>query len=98
MQRDNGLSGTRPALDDENSTRVLANDAVLVCLNSGDDVAHPPGPAAAQRRQQGGLAGQMGLINRVQVEHVVVHAHHPPARGVQVAAAVTAYRCLGVAR
>jgi hypothetical protein len=87
VQRDNGFPGTRAALDDENSTRVLANDAVLVGLDGGDDVAHPPGPAAAQRRQQGGLAGQSGLIDGVQVEHVVIQAHDSPARGVQVAAA-----------
>ena len=87
MQRDNGFPGARPALDDENSTPVLADDAVLVCLDGGDDVAHPPGPAAAQRRQQGGLAGQAGLIDGVQIEHVVVQAHDSPVDGVQVAAA-----------
>ena len=87
MQRDNGFPGARPALDDENSARVLANDAVLVGLDGGDDVAHPPGPAAAQRGQQGGLAGQVGLIDGVQVEHVVVQAHDSPVDGVQVAAA-----------
>ncbi len=87
MKRDNGFSGTRPALDDENSTRILANDAVLVCLDRGDDVAHPPGPAPAQRRQQGCLAGQAGLIDGIQVEHVVVQAHDSPADGAQVTAA-----------
>jgi hypothetical protein len=92
VQGDDGLPGARPALDDENSARVLADDAVLVRLDGGDDVAHPPGPAAAQRRQQGGLAGQVRLIHaplieHSQVEHVVVQAHYLPARGVQVTAA-----------
>jgi hypothetical protein len=87
VQRDGGFPGARPALDDENSTQVLSDDAVLVTLDGGDDVAHPPGPGAAQRRQQGGLAGQAALIDGVQVEHVVVQAHDTPARGVQVAAA-----------
>ena len=86
VQRDDGLPGARPALDDEDPARVLADDAVLVGLDGGDDVAHPPGPAAAQRRQQRGLAGQVGLVDGVQVEHVVVQAHDPPAGGVQVAA------------
>jgi hypothetical protein len=101
VQRDNGFSGARPALDNENSARVLANDAVLVGLDGGDNVAHPPGPAAAQRRQQRGLAGQVRLIDGIQVEHVVVQAHDPPVEGMQVAAAghaVPLPRCGAVER
>ena len=99
MQRDHGFAGARAALDDENPARVRADDAVLVGLDGGDDVAHPPRPPAAQRGQQGGLARQVVLVDGIQVEHVVVQAHDSPVGGVQVAAAgCTPYRSSGVAR
>ena len=84
MQRDHGLPGARPALDDENSPHVLANNAVLVGLDGRDDVAHPAGTTAAQRRQQRGLTGQLPLIDGVQIEDVVIQAHDPPAGGMQM--------------
>ena len=87
MQRDDGLPGAWSALDDENAVQAVADDAVLVRLDGGDDVAHPAGPGLAERRQQRGLAGQVGLVDGVQVEHVVVQADDPPARGPQVPAA-----------
>jgi hypothetical protein len=41
VQRDDGLAGARPALDDERAARACADYRVLVGLDGAEHIAHP---------------------------------------------------------
>jgi hypothetical protein len=90
VQGDGGLAGARPALDDQDARQVRADDAVLLGLDGGDDVAHAAGPARAQGGEQRRLAVEslpLGVAERVEVQHVVVDVDDHARPGPQVAAA-----------
>ena len=50
VQADDGLAAPRPPLHDEDPGQRGSDDLVLLGLDRGDDVAHPPG---APRRERG---------------------------------------------
>ncbi len=52
VQRDRGLAGSRPALDDQHASERGADDLVLLALDGRDDVTHVPGAGLAQGREQ----------------------------------------------
>ena len=78
MQRDHRLAGTGSTFDDENSIQGAANNAILISLNGGDDIAHPTSAVPTQGGQQGSFTGQLGLIDGPQIEHVVVDPDNAP--------------------
>ncbi len=89
MQGHDGLAGAGSALDHEHAVEVAADDAVLLGLDGGDDVAHAAGAPLVERGQQRGLTVERGAVvvgERVEVEQVVVHADDVAALGLQVAA------------
>ena len=57
---------------------------ILLGLDGGDDVTHPPG-----------AAGPFRIIERIEIEHVVVEPGHHTAIGVEVTAAGHAVRARG---
>ncbi len=77
VQRDHGLTGARPALDDEDPTLVRADDPILLGLNGLDDVAHPAGACGVEGGEQRRLADQLvGGAELGELEDVVVEAGH----------------------
>ena len=95
MQRDRGLAGARPALHDQRTGQVAADDPVLLGLDGRDDVAHPAGAVRADGREQGPLAGQRAalvVVERVEVERLVLDPDDAAAAGGQVPAAYDATR------
>ncbi len=94
VQGHGGLAGARTALHHQHAVRVGADDLVLLGLDGGDDVAHPPGAVGVERGQQGGLAGQPAPrvagpvpVHRARVEHLVVDAGDGAPAGPDVPAA-----------
>ena len=53
VQSDDGLPGTRTAVDDEGAAGSRADDGVLVGLDGAEHVSHPGRPAAAQAGDEG---------------------------------------------
>ena len=95
VQGGDGLAGTRPALDDEDPGQVGADHPVLLGLDRGDDVGHPPGARAGHRRDERGLAGQRAFVfigQFVQIEYFVVDAGDLTEPRVDMAAADKANR------
>lgn len=62
VQRDRGLPGARPSLDDEHPALRGADDVVLLGLDGRDDVAHPARAGAGQRGEQH-LVGVVRLVS-----------------------------------
>jgi len=90
VQGHGGLAGTRAALHDQHPREARTDDLVLLGLDRLHDVAHPAGPAGAERGQQRRLAGQPLVFRGIggrQVQNLIVHAHHGPAPGLDVTAA-----------
>ena len=104
VQRDGGLAGARAALHHQHARRLRPDDLVLLGLDRGDDVGHPPGAARAHRGQQRGLAGEpagLGDARRtggVEVEDLVVDGGDLAAAGAQVPAPAHALRRRGRGR
>ena len=48
VQRDRRLARSGAALDDQDAGQRRAHHAVLLPLQGGDDVAHPPGPVRGE--------------------------------------------------
>jgi RNA polymerase sigma-B factor len=93
VQRHRRLPGAGPALHDQHPGRLRPDDPVLLALDGGDDVAHPPGTGRGHRRQQRGLAGEpraragpLRLGHLGQVERLVVDRDDLPQPGSQVPA------------
>src|SRR5262249_37237524 len=90
VQRGDRLPGAGAALDHEDAGQAGADDTVLLGLNGGDHVRHPAGAGAADRGDQGRLAGQARAVpggQLVEVEDLIVEAGDRAAAGVDVAAA-----------
>ena len=90
MQRRHGLARPRAALDDQDPGQRGTDHPVLFGLDGGDHVAHPPGSATPDRRQQHGLADQAApvrLAHLVEVEYLIVDADHGAAAGIEMAPA-----------
>ena len=92
MQRDHRFTGTGATFDDENAFQVVADNAILIALNGGDDVAHAAGAMALQGGEQGGLAGQLRRIDRVEIEDVVIEAQDAAFTVCRCRRRVTPYR------
>lgn len=95
VQRDRGLSGAGPALDDEDPTVRGADDAVLLGLDGPHDVAHAAGAGGAQRGEQHGVAARVleaGALVVPQVEDLVVQLGHRAALGGEVSASAQPHR------
>ena len=98
VQGDNGLSGTRTAVDDESAAGSGADDGVLVRGDGAEHVAHPGRPAAAQAGDEGGLVVERGVpVKPVRGEHLVPVVADPAAGPAVPAAAGQAHR-VGVGR
>jgi hypothetical protein len=61
VQRDDGLAGAGPAVDDERAAGPGPDDRVLVGLDGAEHVAHPRRAAAAQAGDEGGLVVERGV-------------------------------------
>ncbi len=95
VQGDDGLACARTPLHHQHAVEVAADDAVLLALDGGHDVAHAPGALLVQGGQQGRLAverGAVGLGQPVEVEQVIVDADDAPSPGLQMAPAGHAHR------
>ena len=87
VQRGDGLAGAGAALHDQHPRQVGADHPVLLGLDGGDDVGHPAGARARDRRDQRRLAGQgrpVAVGQLVEVEDLVVDAGHLAEPGVDV--------------
>ena len=102
VERYGGLSCTRPTLHNESAGQGSANHRVLLGLDGGDDVSHAPRTPGAKCGEQRALAGeslaQPGLLERVDVEHVVLDGGDDPAGGGEVATLDDARRISGGGR
>ncbi|WP_443612938.1 hypothetical protein [Actinomadura madurae] len=90
VQGGDRLAGAGAALDDQHALQAGPDDLVLLLLDGRDDVAHPAGPAAAERGEEGGLAHDAAafrLLQALQVEHLVVQPDDLAVPQVQMAAA-----------
>ena len=95
VQRGHGLAGAGAALDDQDAGQRGTDHPVLLGLDGGDHVAHPPGTAAPDRGQQHGLADQpppVGFAHAVEVEYLVIQAHDGAAAGIEMPPAEQAGR------
>ena len=92
MQGDGGLARARTTGDHE-APGNGADRLVLLGLDGGDDVVHPPGaPARAPRAAHLPHHGEALGLRRGVVEHLVVEPDQAPAAGLEVAAAGDAHR------
>ncbi len=62
VQRHHGLARARTPVHDQRTARARADDGVLVGLDGAQHVAHPPGAAAAEAGQEGGLVVEGGGV------------------------------------
>ena len=100
VQGHRGLAGTGAALHDHDPGLVGADDPVLLGLDGGDDVGHPPGARRLHRGQQGGLTRRpdrgggrrRGHLGVGQVEELVADRLDGPAAGPDVPPAPHAQR------
>ncbi len=96
MQRNDGLTRARTAVDDESAAGSRADDGVLVGLDGAEDVSHPRRPAAAQAGDEGGLVVQRGVSDEsgrpVKGEDLVPVVADPAARPAVPAAARQSHR------
>ena len=98
VQSDDGLPGTRTAVDDESAAGARADDGVLVGLDGAEHVSHPGRPAAAQAGDEGGLVVERGVpFEPVRGEHLVPVVADPAAGPAIPAAAGQTHR-VGVGR
>ena len=82
MRRDDRLPRPRTALDHQHSGQAGPDDPVLLRLDGGDDVPHPPRPARAECGQQRRFPVETAALcvtERIEVEDVVVDADDTPA-------------------
>ena len=61
VQSDDGLAGSRSAVDDQSATRARADDRVLVGLDRAEHIPHVGRSTAAQARDEGGLVVESGV-------------------------------------
>jgi hypothetical protein len=95
VQRDRGLSGARPARDDESALDLGSDRLVLFGLDRRDDVAHTSGAVAFEGGEERALAGDLQPfgLDRVLVEDLIVEADDFAAlSGDEVPAAHDAHR------
>ena len=98
VQGDDGLPGTRAAVDDESAARSRPDDGVLVGRDGAEHVAHPGRPAAAQAGDEGGLVVQRGVpFQSIWGEHLIPVVADPAPGPAVPAAARQAHR-VGVGR
>src|SRR5690625_476620 len=60
MERNRSLTGAGPALHDQYTTHIIANDFILFALDGCHNVAHDTGARGTYRGQQG--AGSVFII------------------------------------
>ena len=77
MEADGGLPGAGAALDDERRVGAARDEAVLVRLDRGDDVAHASVAHAIELLQEEVVDGR-GSIRERPVERLVADAREPP--------------------
>lgn len=76
MQRNDGLPGTRAAVDDSAAAGVGAHDRVLVALDGRQRTGHAAGAAGGERRQERALrVRQTCVLLRREVEPLVPRVH-----------------------
>ena len=98
MQGDDGLPGTRTAVDHERAAGSGADDGVLVGRDGAEHVSHPGRPVAAQAGDEGGLVIQRGVpFQPVRGEHLVPVVADPAAGPAVPSPAGQAHR-VGVGR
>ncbi len=78
MEPDGGLPRARPALDDERRLGVARDEAVLVGLDGGDDVAHPRVARTLELLEQEVVDRGRGVFERA-VERLVADSGERPA-------------------
>ena len=76
VQRDRCLAGTRATLDDHEALVGCANDAVLLGLNGGDDVAHTAVASFAQGVHERALALELQPRCVRRIQQFVLQAGH----------------------
>jgi hypothetical protein len=80
VQGDDGLAGTRTAVDDESAVGSRTDDGVLIGLDRAEHVRHPVRPVAAQAGDEGGLVVERGVpFEPVRGEHLVPVVGDPAA-------------------
>ena len=84
MQADGGLAGAGAALDDEDAVRLAGDQAVLVGLDGGDDVAHVLVAAALELLEQDVRDAVDDVAGRA-VERLVVEVEQRAALGAEAA-------------
>ena len=86
VQSDDGLPGTRTAVDDEGAAGSRADDGVLVGLDGAEHVSHPVRPVAAQAGDEGGLIVERGVPFQPVRSEFLVPVVADPAAGPAVPA------------
>ena len=85
VQCDRSLAGAWAALDDQEAFVGGADDAVLLRLDGGDDVAHAAVARLAQGMHESALALQFQALGTRGVEEFVLQGSHAPVSGRNVA-------------
>lgn len=95
VERDGGLAGAGPALDDQHTPMGRADDLVLLGLDGLHDVVHPAGAGGVERGEQHGVAGGVlvaGARLVPEVEDLVVQAGDAAPVGTDVPASAQPHR------
>ena len=94
VQRHRRLPGAGATGDHEDPGERRPDRFVLLGLDGGDDVAHPPGALEVERGEERALPhhGEARRCRGVGVEDLVVEADQAPAVGLEVPAAGDAHR------
>jgi hypothetical protein len=96
VEADRGLPGAGAALDDERALRLGRDQAVLVGLDRGDDVAHAHVAAALELLEQ--EVRDARALDGAAVERLVGDVDETPALGAEAAPLLDAVRRLGCRR
>ncbi len=95
VERHGGLAGPRPTLDDQSARQGSPDDLVLLGLDRGDDVAHPPGVSSRESRQQHARPSQAERFGPPRpialCEELVLEVHDASAVGQEMAAPAQAH-------
>ena len=97
MEADSGLAGSGPSLDDERRDGLARDQAVLICLDRGHDVAHPALARAVELLQQEVVDARERVLERA-VERLVAQVEEPSALRAKAAAERDAVRVVGCRR